>query len=124
MGEFRQKVYELNKGGMLRAHLKFDQIAPVLQQLDTQIVLDILQNLEDKAASVVDPTAYVIAAARKENAAQGGNAENDFDQKLRKRVGWLNNNVAFQSPLMYCEVSSPLRRLGHREAFAILKELE
>merc|ERR1712137_381567 len=130
--ELRKKIYELNNAGNLRSQLKYDQVSPVLATLEVQVGLGILQNLEDNAVNVADPTGYVLSAGRREAAGQSpltdrsfnAAVDDEFDTKLRKRVGWLNNNCQFNSPLMYREVAPVLMRVGSRQAMSILKELE
>jgi len=90
----------------------------------------ILKELEEHA-SEPDPTAWVLEQAQNavgsiesgEPHPQGG-FDVEADQKVRKKIGWLNTHVQFNAPLMYNKVSSELRRLGGQQAMAILKELE
>merc|ERR1712194_958365 len=77
--ELRKKIYELNNGGSLRGQLKYDQASPVLATLEIQVSLGILQNLEDNAANVADPTGYVVSAGNREAGGQGPLAARTFN---------------------------------------------
>merc|ERR1712216_218087 len=98
--------------------------------------LKIMKDLEANAASVVDPTSYVIAQARKAGSTGGaaagkepsfGGPPFDADASLRKRIRWLNDHAAeigLKGPLMHKEVAPDLLHIGHRDAMTVLKELE
>lgn len=144
--KLRKRVGWLNHNGNLAAQLRWDEVGHLLLSLDVQRALDILKHLEEHAATVHDPNGYVSAAVRKvlQQQPQGalsqpnegsmqshagsshpqGGFDVEADQKVRRKIGWLNTHVQFNAPLMYDKVSPELRRLGGQRAMAILKELE
>merc|ERR1712187_592805 len=74
---------------------------------------------------VADPNAFVLKAAGKtESSEPAMQSLSEVDVALRRRIGWLNNNIKFEMPLMYCKVAPELSGIGLPAAYAILKKLE
>jgi hypothetical protein len=123
--ELRKVIGRLNSSGVLKAELRFDQTIGLLMGLDPAKALDILKHLETKAASINDPTGYVSASAKR--AAEGGlstAAPIVADEKIRKRLNWLNQNGQLLALLDYDAVAPELSKLDVRVAMEILKKLE
>lgn len=53
-----------NKKGGLQQEIVFDEVAPFLVQLQSKDALQILKGLEDKAAHIKNPTAWITKAAQ------------------------------------------------------------
>lgn len=131
--ELRRRIWQLNESRLFNIELRYDRLARALQPLSEQDAMSILQDLEDNSATVADPNAYVLKAARRSDSGDNsgdnsGDAETtnvtEVDMKLRKRIGWLNNNINFEKPLMYWKVAPELCGIGLQAAFTILKKLE
>jgi len=96
--------------------------------------------LKRKVESVKDPTAWVTSAIRKEGGGavvvpwgnisipqvpvSGGGFRDDLDQKLRKRVGWLNNQGGFENRIQYAKVAEAAIGVEESVVFKVLKNLE
>jgi hypothetical protein len=124
--ELRRRIWEINENGGLNGQLRYDRIAPALQVLSEKDALEVLEDLEQNAAHVNDPTAYVLSTARRfsPSVPEPSSPDNEADLKLRRRIGWLNNNLQFEVPLLYHKVRPDLLRIGNRAAMEVLKELE
>lgn len=136
--QLRQEIGRLNKE-VFRNSLRFDRVEPLLLQLPPENGFDILRRLEEKASSVQDPTAWVVAAAKRSAPGMVVEAQ-DFnsprstnsvaaasvvpEMKLQRRVDWLNDHVALNGPLDYDRVSSALMDVGYHAALEILNDLE
>lgn len=143
--KLRKRIGWLNSNANLAAQLRWDDVGHLLLSLAVPRALEILKHLEEHATTVRDPNGYVCVAVRKvlQQQPEGALTQPDVsmqsyagsthpqsgfdaetDQKIRKKIGWLNKNVQFNATLMYAKVSSELNRLGGQQAMAILKELE
>jgi hypothetical protein len=153
--KIRKRIGWMNANAGLQGPLMYDKASTSLLALPSMAAMEILKNLEEKAAEVRDPTGYVIAAAKRRIDSGGmgpvggmpmtgfggmgmmampmmpmapmmpmGSADPGFDEKLRKRVGWLNNNANLAQPLMYNKVKEALSVIDSRKAMDILKDLE
>lgn len=130
--KIRKRVGWLNRNVQFAADLKYDRVGPALQPLGAAVAMEILKSLEENAASIRDPTAYVVSAAQKR---LGGPVPvpglmssamklNEDDTRLRKRIGWLNRNVTFAQELRYDQASQALLGLNTVKQMEILKVLE
>merc|ERR1719221_31416 len=96
--------------------------------------MEILKHLEEHASQVRDPDGYVLtAAARRQGGGGGGGYPSSFrgayaasedDERLRRRIGWLNNNAGLLAPLRYDQAAPSLLGVGIPKAMEILKALE
>lgn len=146
----KEKSGERNSEQQLRGHvdwlnqeflslpLDYDKAAPLLLALSPTAAGDILRHLEEGAAEVRDPTGYVLAAARRElgrsapeepaAAAASPRApwrsEREDEDKIRRRITWLNGHVALAAPLIYERVAAELMHAGYHTALEVLNSLE
>jgi len=153
--ELWNRISWLNQNVGLAHELKFEEVYSALVDLESHHAMHILNELEDNAATVRDPTAYVIVAVRRARARnpsplsrvddrrgsrlddrrgsrpedprgswpddrRGGHAE----EKLRKRIAWLNGKAGLSQELRYQRVAPLLLEIGIDDAMAILKLLE
>jgi len=128
--KLRKRIGWLNKNGFDNAIL-YTKVAEVAAGADPSRVMDILKQVEEKRDEVTDPNAWVCAAVRK---AGGGGAAvwvpdevpmgADDDQKLRKRIGWLNKDGGFENALVYTKISEAAAGLPVSGAMAVLKQVE
>jgi len=144
--KIRKRVGWLNRNVQFAADLKYDRVGPALQPLGANVAMEILKSLEENAATVRDPTAYVVSAAQRRlggaappppapapfalpapppsSAGTGSKAISEDDLRLRKRIGWLNRNVSFTQELRYDQASAALIGLPTMKQMEILKALE
>merc|ERR1719410_2161095 len=86
--KIRKRVGWLNRNVQLAAELKYDRIAPLLLGLDSPIAMEILKSVEENAATVRDPTGYVVSAAQRR---LGGNV--GFVTGAVPTTGAVNSNA-------------------------------
>mmetsp|Transcript_44556 Transcript_44556/g.85686 ORF Transcript_44556/g.85686 Transcript_44556/m.85686 type:complete len:1006 (-) Transcript_44556:63-3080(-) len=128
----------LNRSGVLAKPLQYSQVKGSLTALGEEAALQILQDLEDEAASVPDPIAYVKDAAAKASGSQpfappsamkrkldqGDDAgTGDDNSMLAKRIRLMNNSGQLAQPIAYNRVKEALSSLGVGQAMVILKGL-
>lgn len=116
-GKLLKRIAWLNNNIELAAPLNYERVAPELLAGELSTALEVLNALEENAASVRDPNGYVVARARRE----GGNPQDD---KIAKRVTWLNSNVCSSVPLDLDQVVPALSELQMSQAMGILKDFE
>lgn len=143
LGQVRRRIDWINANCGLAAELDFGRVGHLLVRLgDRQETMKILKVLEENAAEVRDPNAYVARAAKRAAEHTGGGAhftEEHFvedprpaargqdagvDKKIRQRVGWINKRVPLSTPLEYDRVAPFLSEIELSQAMEILKRLE
>jgi len=143
--KLRKRIGWLNKRVQLQVPIDYDRVAPFLSDLDIPQAMEILRRLEESATEVRDPSAYIIAAARRLLDEQQPQAvypqpqpplqplpqqlthqrpELLADAKLRKRITWLNSHVALSTPLNYERVAPELLSIDLLGALEVLNNLE
>jgi len=135
-----KRIGWLNKQAPLAVPIDYDRIAPFLQDLDTQEAMEILRRLEQNAVEIRDPSAYIIAAARRlldepipppPSQARSAPAlpapppkSNTAETKLQKRIAWLNSHIDLAAPLDYDRVAPDLLSVDLLTAVEVLNDLE
>ncbi|CAJ1451666.1 unnamed protein product [Effrenium voratum] len=140
-----RRVSWLNQHIKLPAPLDFDRLASSFRKIGYYPSLEVLNNLEEHADTVRDPTAYVIAGIRKVADGEGagmpapsgvpvpappaaggrrGGPSGHSEEKLQRRVEWLNKNVCSGEPLFADRVIPVLLPLRTTQALDILKNFE
>jgi len=144
--QLRAHIYWMNAEVGLKSPIDFDQVAPLLLRLETAEAGEILKRLEENAREVRDPTAYVTKAAERsagggkgggKGGSKGGHRRDDApeaaprggggsveEEKLRKRINWLNEHLRFQKPLEFDKVAPDLLKQGYHYALEALNTLE
>eukprot|EP00927_Polykrikos_kofoidii_P059173 TRINITY_DN5423_c0_g1_i1.p1 TRINITY_DN5423_c0_g1~~TRINITY_DN5423_c0_g1_i1.p1 ORF type:complete len:1037 (-),score=241.77 TRINITY_DN5423_c0_g1_i1:190-3249(-) len=120
-----QRVGWLNEHGGLATQIDFSDVGDDLGRIKEKDAMQILQEVEDKAATVKDPTGYIRFKLKAKLAALGAPvAEEDDDTKILKRIEWLNDYGGLQKDIDFNRVSAQLGVAGIEHAMTILKELE
>jgi len=137
--KLNKRITWMNNNLPLGEQLSFDRLAPELLALDMRQAMDVLKKLEENAGTVRDPHAWVSGAVRRLDGSGGGGAGarteshsnqrtnhggGDGEERLRKRVTWLNANVSLSSQLDFDQILPSLMRLEISQAMAVLKTLE
>lgn len=131
--QVRRRVDWLNKHAGLSQDLDFDRVGDLLLRMGQQKeAMKLLKQLEDNAAEVRDPSAYVASAARKllreqekvEKADRPGNRSSRADPKLSRHIGWMNKNVPLTNPIEFDRVAHFLQDIDPQQAMAILHDVE
>jgi len=155
VGTLDSKVHKTinwyNKNGGLKQEIHYQTVKPLMASLPPGTALHILKGLEEKATEINDPTSWIVAAAQKQIARQGGPAAqqggnafggpaqggfggfggmgsfggfSEGDEKVKKTIGWYNHQGGLQQPIHYKEVAPLLQAVGSSTALQILKNLE
>lgn len=114
--------------------LSYDRLSPELLCLDPRQAMEVLKKFEENMSTIRDPHAWVSSAAKRLIEGGGVAAEvppsapstgsSSAEERLMKRITWLNANVSLSSPLDYDQVAGSLLRLEIQQAMAVLKNLE
>eukprot|EP00435_Cladocopium_sp_Y103_P003766 s2460_g1.t1 len=106
-----KRVHWLNGHANLSSPLDYDRLASSFRNLGYYQSLEVLNNLEEHASTVRDPTAYVLAGIKKitYDGGGGGGARPSTsgqplpapskgggrggEEKLRRQIEWLNDRV-------------------------------
>lgn len=128
---FKKKIGYLNNNAQLAERISFDDVAGPLSALGDDAAMQILEDLERRAANVNNPTNYILAAAARADGRGGADTHavalgNDIDPtgKIGRQVGWLNKHASLQDKVSYSDVVEPLSSLDVSSAMKILKDVE
>jgi len=105
-----------NKYGGLKQPIIYKSAGSSLEKLKTGKALKILNDLEEKADTIRNPTAWVKRAAE--------NAAPELAPSVRKVIGWYNKNGGLQEPIKYTEIAPLFAQLDTPSALQILSSLE
>jgi len=147
--KIKKRIGWLNNIGGFENQILYDKVMAAAGGVDTTKILSVLKDVEEKKAEVKDVTAYVTTALRR--AAQRNPAPmmsmqapapmmmrgnmgaipqlvdggaDEFEAKLRKRVGWLNNQGGFNNTINWQKVRDACHSTSLSEAFNCFKDLE
>mmetsp|Transcript_137322 Transcript_137322/g.342402 ORF Transcript_137322/g.342402 Transcript_137322/m.342402 type:complete len:553 (-) Transcript_137322:40-1698(-) len=146
----RKKIGWLNSAGGFEGQINYAKIFEAAKGLEYSRVMKFLAQLEEKRGEVKDPTAWVCNALRKAGggaysplpqppAEYGGYGQSyststsamgtpsafvNADEKLRKRVTWLNSQGGFAGALDHDKVAAAARGLEVTMVMKVLKDLE
>lgn len=109
----------LNHHGHLQEKISYSDVVETLSAISHNAALQILKDLESSAARVTNPTAYIIAAAKRQAPAKSNDST-----PISKQVGWINNNCNLREKISYSDVVEPLSAISTKGALQILKDLE
>lgn len=105
-----------NKHGGLSEQIYYKSAGTCLQAIEPHKALEILSGLEEKGATIKDPTKWLQKAASR--------YAPDLDSKLKKTLFWYNKHGTLQNQIHYESVKGPLSLLPVPAALAILGGLE
>mmetsp|Transcript_35104 Transcript_35104/g.109184 ORF Transcript_35104/g.109184 Transcript_35104/m.109184 type:complete len:510 (+) Transcript_35104:97-1626(+) len=142
--EVLDRVAWLNGEGGFDGAVRYNDVAAAAIGVPTEKVITILTHCGEKRAQINDPTSWVCAALHKERngkgrlggkgqgpgswpAGGGGDwyggdymSYGDPDQRLRKRVAWMNGEGGFQEALHYNQIAEAAAGV---EAATVMKVL-
>mmetsp|Transcript_65796 Transcript_65796/g.189687 ORF Transcript_65796/g.189687 Transcript_65796/m.189687 type:complete len:495 (-) Transcript_65796:118-1602(-) len=144
--KLRRRIGWMNKAGGFDGAIHYQKIVDAAKGLEYSEVMRLLKDVEGKKETIRDPTGWVCAALKKLGGGGGVPAappmypmpvpgmaaplpfapvaENEADEKLRKRVAWLNERGGFNNALDYPKVVEAATGLEIREVMELLKEVE
>lgn len=130
-----KQVGWINHNVSLVEPLSFNDVIGPLSTVGVMDAMKILKDLETNAASIKNPTGYVVRAvsnvmskpvgggAMPRNAAMPPTLKLDPTGKIGRTIGWINHNAGLQQPVSHCEVVGPLSGCDIADAMKILKDL-
>lgn len=119
--KIRKTINWYNKHGTLKKPIYLKDVEGPLRSVGTSQALQILKNLESKADTIENPTAWVLGFVGKIG---GGEILHPAAEELIGRQVARFNKNAETGKLSYLEVAGPLARLQQKDAMRILRELE
>mmetsp|Transcript_19928 Transcript_19928/g.43320 ORF Transcript_19928/g.43320 Transcript_19928/m.43320 type:complete len:397 (+) Transcript_19928:161-1351(+) len=136
--KLRKRVVWLNTQGGFDGALDHDKVASAAWGLEVTSVMKVLKDAEEKKDQLKDALAYVTSALRKMGggnkgggvdygSTDGGSAapmDVDADQKLRRRIGWLNKEGGFDNAINYMKVAEAAAGVDIQSVMEVLKDLE
>eukprot|EP00931_Biecheleriopsis_adriatica_P102898 TRINITY_DN77802_c0_g1_i1.p1 TRINITY_DN77802_c0_g1~~TRINITY_DN77802_c0_g1_i1.p1 ORF type:complete len:628 (+),score=132.39 TRINITY_DN77802_c0_g1_i1:75-1958(+) len=130
--ELGRKIGWINKNCDLSEKISYSDVIGPLSQLPTRDAFKILSDLEARASTIRNPTAYIVTATGRSQDRHGppavvyyqSSVEIDPTGKLARQIGWLNKNVELKDKLLFDEIVEPLSSIDVREAMVILKDVE
>jgi len=114
-------IRRANQSGTLKEEIQWKECIHELSAIPEGVAVDLVKQVEAKAAEVSKPTAWLCAAVRKYNTGKKWKAGNGV---LSKRIGELNKQNVLQQPVMWHEVSGPLTLMSEEDALNVILELE
>mmetsp|Transcript_13816 Transcript_13816/g.35806 ORF Transcript_13816/g.35806 Transcript_13816/m.35806 type:complete len:573 (+) Transcript_13816:3-1721(+) len=136
------RIKALNaEGGGLLAPLRLGTIAGPLAEMEESVALSLLEQLEEDAESIADPTAWIVGAAKGESLAaemqdeewkeweqweadKAGELADLLSAPVLERVRSINRQIILETPLVLVAIAGPLALLEDDVAIAILDEVE
>lgn len=114
-----KKVGWLNKSGKLTQPIMFKTVSGPFSAIPESAAMGLLKELEEKAAEIKDPTAWLSSACLR----FGSRKWKSFPE-ISKRIGVLNKSETLVSSIMYEDVIGPLSCLEEATAMELIAELE
>jgi len=122
---WRRILWLNSKGGFDNA-IQYPKVAEAVEGVHHPIVFDLLTRLENEWQKVPNCTAWLCRELRK--AAQNGadvDGHNDAkDEKVRRRVRWLNNEGGFENVIRYDKIMEASDGMSVSNVLDVLKSLE
>jgi len=121
-----ERVAGLNEHVRFSAPIDWVEVGADLSRIGEDIAMQILQEVEDKGASVKDPTGYIKFKMKAKLASMGDSMEESLEDetKILKRIDWLNDYGGLLRDVDSSQVNAQLKALGLENSMAILDELE
>mmetsp|Transcript_48747 Transcript_48747/g.140186 ORF Transcript_48747/g.140186 Transcript_48747/m.140186 type:complete len:500 (+) Transcript_48747:133-1632(+) len=121
--KLRKRVAWLNNAGGFENQIIYSKVAAGAQGLSDTKVMEILKYVEDNYDKIWDPMRWILSSLEKAKLASEG-LDADFDQKLRRRIRWLNNEGGFENKIVYSKIAEASVGLGERLVMEVLGNLE
>jgi len=122
--KIERRVRWLNRNGGLTQELDLEEVMPALDCIGLRHSMRVLRRLEEAAGEATDPTDFVKDQVARSGWIWGKPDAIDDDEKVAKRVAWLNLFGGLMQPIDYAQVADPLDGLKVAHAMVLLRELE
>lgn len=112
-----KRITWLNGNAGLKEDINYEDVRFTLMELGESATMRLLKELEQKKDDIQNPTAYIMASARR-------SLSGESEAKVKQRIQWICDNVQGAEELDQHAVLGPLLELGLPGAFAVLKDYE
>jgi len=122
--KIERRINWLNRNGKLAKPITFNEVLPALDCIGFRQCMRVLKRVEESGSTVPDPDEFI-----KDQVARCGWIWSkpdivDDDEKVAKRVAWMNLFGGLLQPIDYAEVADILDGLKVPHAMVLLRELE
>jgi len=114
----------LNRSKDLAQPLNLHAVLPALDSIGYRQAMRVLRRFEETCASVADPDEFVKDLVARSGWIWSRPDIVDDDEKVAKRVAWLNQFGMLERPIDYAQVADLLDGLTVPHAMVLLRELE
>ncbi|CAK0865132.1 unnamed protein product [Prorocentrum cordatum] len=122
--KIERRVMWLNRNGRLAKHMDPGEVLPALDCIGFRQAMRVLRRLEEAAATVADPDEFVKDLVARSGWIWSKPDVIDDDEKVAKRVAWINQFGGLSQPIDYAAVADILDGLKVAHAMVLLRELE
>jgi len=120
--KIERRISYLNRNGNLNGEIHVDAVLPALDSIGLKQSMRVLMRLEESGTS--DPTTFITDSVAKAGWVWSKSEVIDDDEKVAKRVAWLNQFGGLLQPINWAEVADGLDALRVPHAMVLLRELE
>jgi len=122
--KIERRVVWINHHGNLNKQIDPAEVLPALDCIGFRQSMRVLRRLEESGPEVENPAEFIKDLVARSGWIWAKPDVIDDDEKVAKRVGWLNLFGGFQQPIDYAEVADSLDGLKVAHAMVLLRELE
>lgn len=119
-----RRIFWINKNGGLSAKVDADEVLPALDSIGLRQSMRVLRRLEEAASTVDDPNDFIKDLVARAGWIWSKADVIDDDEKVAKRVAWLNQFGNLRQSIDWAEVADILDGLRVAHAMVLLRELE
>ncbi|CAE8711475.1 unnamed protein product [Polarella glacialis] len=119
-----RRVDWLNRNAGLSAPVQIELVVPLLESIGFRQAMRVLRRLEESGAETADPNEFIRDLIGRSGWIWAKPDVIDDDQKVAKRVAWLNEFGCLKRKIEWAEVADILDGLRVPHAMVLLRELE
>jgi hypothetical protein len=119
-----RRVGWLNRNAGLRNRIDFDDVLPALDSIGFKQAMRVLHRVQENGSNEEDPNEFIKDLVARCGWIWSKPGIIDDDEKVAKRVAWMNLFAGLQQPVDYVEVADLLDGLKVPHAMVLLRELE
>merc|ERR1719215_2286344 len=119
-----RRVGWLNRNAGLRSRIDFDDVLPSLDSIGFKQSMRVLHRVQENGSNEEDPNEFIKDLVARSGWIWSKPDIIDDDEKVAKRVAWMNLFAGLQQPIDYAEVADLLDGLKVPHAMVLLRELE
>jgi len=119
-----RRICWINDKAGLEKPVDEDEVLPALDSIGCRQAMRVLRRLEESASTVDDPNEFVRDLVARSGWIWAKPDVVSDDEKVAKRVSWMNQFSGLQQPIDYAQVADALDGLKVPHAMVLLRELE